>query len=209
MEKVSQTSASLTAGLASLAASPARNLSALVKEPGPGAFRTSNTASASASLTSAMRARSAGSSGRSRPQSRQSVCSSCPSASANPGPPPTSPSRPRLPRSGEARSQRPAYLRLPSPWAQCILARRSGISRATSSPASSSLTHLERLPAVGNIGSVLAAFLAESPLRWNSQRIPSFSSLVYIPDSNPGPHGPTFCPGSRSHEFVTIATFDS
>ncbi len=55
----------------------------LVKEAGPGAFRTSNTASASASLTSAILARSAGSSGRSAPQSRQSVCSG-PSTSASP-----------------------------------------------------------------------------------------------------------------------------
>ena len=48
-----------------LAALPARCFSTFSKEAGPGAFRTSNTAAASASLTSAIRALSAGSSGRS------------------------------------------------------------------------------------------------------------------------------------------------
>ena len=85
IDSVSHTSASLTSGLASLAACPARYFSPLVKEPGPGAFRTSNTARASASFTSAILALSAGSSGRSAPQSRQSVCCASPSMSAKSG----------------------------------------------------------------------------------------------------------------------------
>lgn len=57
----------LIAGYIAPAACPARNFSALVKEPGPVAFWTSNTARASASLTSATLALSAGSSSSLRP----------------------------------------------------------------------------------------------------------------------------------------------
>jgi hypothetical protein len=101
IESVSVTSLSPASGHRSRASSPARHFSMLVKEAGPGAFRTSNTASASASLTSAILARSAGSSGRSAPQSRQSVCSG-PSTSASP----------------RTRRERAANLALPSPCAQ-------------------------------------------------------------------------------------------
>lgn len=89
IESVSVTSLSPASGHRSRASSPARHFSMLVKEAGPGAFRTSNTASASASLTSAILARSAGSSGRSAPQSRQSVCPACPSVPPKPGPLPS------------------------------------------------------------------------------------------------------------------------
>lgn len=78
----------------------------LVKEAGPGAFRTPNTASASASLTSAILARSAGSSGRSAPQSRQSVCSG-PSTSASPERGGSAPRTWRCPRRARSACARP------------------------------------------------------------------------------------------------------
>lgn len=65
MRKSARTSSVFALAAIALAACPARCFSKLLKEPGPGAFRTSNTASASASLTSATRARSSGSSGSS------------------------------------------------------------------------------------------------------------------------------------------------
>ena len=65
MRKSARTSSVFAFAVIALAARPARCFSALLKEPGPGAFRTSNTASASASRTSATRALSSGSSGSS------------------------------------------------------------------------------------------------------------------------------------------------
>ena len=178
IESVSQTSASLTAGLASLAAWPARCLSSLVKEPGPGAIRTSNTARASASLTSAILARSAGSSGRSAPQSLQSVCPSRPSVPAKSGPFP-----PCARAAGPGRGRALRYAGLPSPWAQCMREARSGISRAASSPASPMRSYRLRFHSLGNSGSLRQASATLIPLRWNSQRNPSRSCLVYIPGS--------------------------
>ena len=170
IESVSVTSLSLARGQRSRASSPARHFSMLVKEAGPGAFRTSNTASASASLTSAILARSAGSSGRSAPQSRQSVCSGSPNSAS--------------PRSRRALA---AYLGLPSPCAQCMRAARSGISVAASSPASSILSQRYRFARVGKRDRRRHASATLMPLSWNSQSIPSRSSLVYI-GLPPGPN---------------------
>ena len=209
IDRVLVTSASLTAGESLLAASPALCFSSFVKEPGPGALRTSNTARASASLTSASRARSAGSSGSpSRPQSRQSICS----GGSPPAPPrpvlsilPAPPSARRF--RGEAGSvpgRLAANAGLPSPCEQCMRSARSGISRAVSSPASSSLSQAYRLSLFGKSGRLLQAAGADRPLRWNSQRIPSRSSFVYI-GLPPGPRlGPRFCPRSLTSCFHSL-----
>lgn len=77
---------------------------------------------------------------------------------------------------------------------------RSGISRAASSPAPSMRSHRLRFHLLGNSGSPRQASATLIPLWWNSQSIPSRSSLVYIPGSLPDREGPIVRPGSRCSE---------
>ena len=65
-------------------------------------------------------------------------------------------------------------------------------------PASSMSSHRLRFHSLGNSGSLRQASATLIPLRWNSQSIPSRSTLVYIPGSLPDQEGPIARPGSRT-----------
>ena len=198
MERSRRTSASSTPIPIALAA-PARCFSTFSKEAGAGAFRTSNTAAASASLTSAIRPLGGvlGQVGCPRATRSAPRASRCPSTSAP------------VCALGPAARRRPR--RCP---------RRRGPRRGSSAsatpcrafPGDELAAALEPQPPVevvwvGEQRQRGAALLTDRPLRWNSHSIPSRSCLVYIPGSFPDPQVRLFVRGPVNARYVALPRF--